>query len=149
MTGSGPIKRLARFGTGVLVLLVVHGFVMTSIAWAGCNHLVLSHLDTDLRSYGLDELIVEGASSPLNDSLQYPLEQSSPGRRMPCTGLRCSSRDPLPVPIAFQGPSGPNQWVTLSAVVVLEHTSSRVLNSDELVPRPAARNSAVFHPPRN
>jgi hypothetical protein len=82
-------KRLARLVAGAFVLLVAEVLIAPGAAWAGCNHLVHPRSDMAADARGLDAMIVAGAPAP-----GVP---HTPANHAPCSGLGCSSRDPLPV----------------------------------------------------
>jgi hypothetical protein len=131
-------RRLAQWGTGAFLLLVLQGFCARS-AWAGCNHLVGSQSDTMLNAARLDELV---AGSPVPG-------QSAPERRhAPCSGMSCSSQNPLPVSTANPLPERAEQWGAIPALAIVHDGSSigRIIN--EPAPRSSIRRVAVFHPPR-
>jgi hypothetical protein len=138
---SIPFKRLARLGTGAFLLLWVHGFYAPSAAWAACNHLVTAQSDPFFNLTRLDALIV-------GDSVKSPLEQPVPARRMPCSGLACSSSTPSPASTISPEPNGSDQWGTLGVLVVFEVTSPPVTINDPTAPHSAAERTSIFHPPR-
>ena len=104
-------ERLARWGTGALILLLLHGVVAPSSAQAACNHLVTSRFDRFLDFKQLDALIVGDLSFLVPDEqARDPLQQPVPKRRLPCSGPSCTDRVPSPVSTATQGSAGSNQW---------------------------------------
>src|SRR5437879_5565824 len=120
-TGFEPLR---RWGIGALVLLLIHGLGATHSARAGCNHLVISKSDRLVGFNQLDALNLGDSSSTIeDDSAQGPVNPQEPRRPTPCSGPGCSSRVPLPVPTASQGPDGSDQWVALGAVVRLPASS--------------------------
>src|SRR5262245_56120000 len=126
------LDRLARWETGALLLLLVHGFGAPRSAWAGCNHLVLSRSDLLLAFNQLDVLIAGDSSGLSSDDLATdPLGQQGPKRPTPCSGLSCSNRVPLPVPMAFPGSHRVDQWGVLSTVDLLSITSLHGRTVDE------------------
>jgi hypothetical protein len=146
---TAHFKRLARLGAWALVLVVLHDFCVTRSAWAGCNHLVGSRSDPFLDLHRLDELIVSGSISPSKDGLsQSPLGRPGQGRRGPCSGLSCSSRDPLPVSTAAHGLAGSDQWGALGVLVVPDATPPPCRTIDEPALSAAGEKSSIFHPPR-
>jgi hypothetical protein len=138
---SIAFKRLARLGTGAFLLLLVHGLCAPSTAWAACNHLVTTQSDPFLNLGRLDALIA-------GDSVKSPLEQPAPARRMPCSGLACSSSVPMPASTVSPEPGGSDQWGTLDILVVLEVTSPPVATTDQPAPRSVGEKTSIFHPPR-
>jgi hypothetical protein len=138
---SIPFKRLARLGTGAILLLLVHGLYAPGSAWATCNHLVTVRPDPSFNLARLDALIV-------GDSVKSPLEQPAPARRMPCSGLSCSSQVPAPASTISPEPNGSDQWGTLGVLVVFEVTSPPVTTNDQPAPRSSAEKTSIFHPPR-
>ena len=64
---SGDTKRMARLGTGALLLLLVHGLCAPRSALAGCNHLVTSRIDQEQLSSRIGPLLLDLAehSNPL------------------------------------------------------------------------------------
>ena len=115
----GRVKRLARLATGALLLLVASGFGAPRSASAGCSHPLGSQSEPLLELYRLDAIFMAGSSSDSRDEVsRSPLE--SPARRSPCSGLSCSSRDPLPISTASPGLESSQQWgATLCALVDL------------------------------
>jgi hypothetical protein len=140
-------RRLARLATGALVVLIVQCFCATRSAWAGCSHLVGSRSDRlDLER--LDLLIVSGSSSlTTNDGAQSPQEPSVPTR--PCSGLSCSSRDPLPISTAVPATGSlSDQCCALGTLVLPGSTSRSARTLEEPVPTSLGEPSSIFHPPR-
>ena len=138
---SISFKRLARLGTGAFLLLLAHGLYAPGSAWATCNHHVTVRSDPSFNLARLDALIV-------GDSLKSPLEQPAPARRMPCSGLSCSSQVPTPASTISSEPDGSDQWGTLGVLVVLEVTSPPVTTNDQPIPCSAGEKTSIFHPPR-
>jgi hypothetical protein len=89
----------------------------------------------------LDALIV-------GDSVKSPLEQPAPARRMPCSGLSCSSQVPTPASTISPEPEGSDQWGSLGVLVVFEVTSPPVATYDQPAPRSTLEKTSIFHPPR-
>jgi len=137
-----------QWGAGVLMVLLVHGVVASRSAWAGCNHLISSRFDRLLDLNRLDAIIAGGSFSSLADDPAHdPLDEKGPKRPTPCSGPGCSSRVPLPVPAASQGPDGSDQWVVMNVVVPLAVVSPRCRMIDEPGARPAGHKPSIFHPP--
>jgi hypothetical protein len=139
-------ERLAWLATGALVLLVLHGLGAQRSAWAGCNHLVASRSDSLLKFDQLDELI-QGKSVALSsdDGTQ---DSQRPNRDKPCSGVNCSSRVPLPVSTASQGPEGSDQWGALATLAVVLSPSRATRPFDEPGPHASGQAASIFHPPR-
>ncbi len=142
------VKRLARLATGALLLFVASGFGAPRSASAGCSHPLGSQSEPLLELYRLDAIFMAGSSSDSRDDVsRSPLE--SPARRSPCSGLSCSSRDPLPISTASPGLESSQQWgATLCALVDLPTESPTGRTFDEPAPIAAAEKPSIFHPPR-
>jgi hypothetical protein len=142
-------RRLARLGTGALVLLIVHCVGSPRSAWAGCSHPPGASTVPFRDLYRLDTILMgEAPSSPFVGLSQFPPE--SPARRSPCSGMSCSSRDPLPVSTASPGARAAQQWCSLDALAVCHMINSwncRAL--DEPVPAASGPKTSIFHPPRS
>ncbi|MFI5459091.1 MAG: hypothetical protein ACHRXM_26990 [Isosphaerales bacterium] len=137
-----------QWGAGALIVLLVHCLVASRSAWAGCNHLISSRSDRLLEFNRLDAIVAGGSSSSFSDDLaRDPLEEKGSKRPAPCSGPSCSSRVPLPLPAASQGPDGSDQWVVMNAVVPLAVVSPRCRTIDEPAARPAGHKPSIFHPP--
>jgi hypothetical protein len=137
---SMPFKRLTRFGTGALLLLLVHGFSATGSAWAGCNHLVTSRTDPWRLSSRFEPLILDliGRSQPL------PL----PPRPRPCSGTWCSGQPAAPsVPVGVMD-GRLDSWAWCTEMPCLVPTGHSFLSDESAALRPLQQGSAVFHPPR-
>jgi hypothetical protein len=141
-------KRLGRLGTGALVLLLVHGFGAPRSAWAGCGHPVGSQSGSFGDLYRLDAIFMAGSSATQHDGLsRSPLQP--PAHRSPCSGLSCSSRDPLPISTASPGPDSSQQWGAANgALVNLDTTPPAGRTCDEPAPTTTGEKSSIFHPPR-
>jgi hypothetical protein len=141
--GSDRLGRLARWGTGAFVLLLVHGLSSPGVVRAECNHLVSSQSDRRLDVNRLDVLITG------DSSVMPAAEPSQPGPRRPkpCSGPGCSSGIPWPQSTASPSSGGPDQWVALEAVLRLTVTSPPCHLSHEPAARPAGHKPSIFHPP--
>ncbi|MGO9468835.1 MAG: hypothetical protein ACLQIB_34385 [Isosphaeraceae bacterium] len=145
---SDRLKRLARFGIGGLMLLLIQGFIAPRLAWAGCNHLVVSRFDSSLDFNQLDELVVgRSVSVSPDDRARSPLGSRLPERQTPCSGMSCSSQAPLPMSTGSPEPRNIDQWGNVSALPVLEPgcapdrgIEQRHLDQSEYKP-------SIFHPP--
>jgi hypothetical protein len=137
---SIPFERLARWGTGALVLLLAQGLAAPRTARAGCNHLVTSQSERLLEFNRLDDLIA-------GDSGQGPAGQPGPRHPMPCSGPGCSNGVPRPVPTAPPAPVGSDQWVALGAVLRLIEVAPLRHSPDEPAAPPAGHKPSIFHPP--
>ena len=103
----------AGWGAGALSAPLGPRLVRPAPPGPAAADLVGSRSDPSRRLYGLDELIVAGTSSVSARRLgSIRRDRSMPARRVPCSGLSCSRRVPLPVSTASQGPDGPDQWGT-------------------------------------
>jgi hypothetical protein len=142
------VKRLARLATGALLLLVASGLGAPGSVWADCSHRAGSQSDPFLDLYRLDAIFMAGSSSESHDGVsQSPLE--SPARRSPCSGLSCSSRDPLPISTASPGVENSDQWGTpLGSLVNLDTKSPAGRTFDEPAPIATGEKTSIFHPPR-
>jgi hypothetical protein len=142
------VKRLARLATGALVLLVAAGWGAPGSARADCSHRAASQSGPFIDLFRLDAIIMVGSSSVSHDRVsQSPLE--SPAHRSPCSGMSCSSRDPLPISTASPGVETSHQWGTpLGAVVDLEAQAPAGRTFDEPAPTASGEEASIFHPPR-
>jgi hypothetical protein len=140
------VKRLARLATGALLLLV--GLGAPGSARADCSHPLGSQSNPFLDLYRLDAIFMAGASSDSHSRVsQSPLE--SPPRRSPCSGLSCSSRDPLPISTASQALESTQQWgAPLGALVELDTQAPAGQTFDEPAPTATGEKTSIFHPPR-
>jgi hypothetical protein len=138
---SGDYKRLARLGTGALVLLLVHGFSAPRSAWAGCNHLVTSRIAQEQLSSRIGPLLLDlaGHSNPL------PVPEAP----RPCMGGWCSGQPatpPVPPEVFGHGQLESLAWCTLFPG--LDSAASSSLSSETNSLRPVREGNDVFHPPR-
>ncbi len=140
---SIPLERLARLGTGALVLLLAHGLAAPRTARAGCGHLVTSQSNRELDDNRLDDLIT-GHSTAM---LAGDPGDSGPRGPLPCSGPGCSNGVPRPVPAAPSAPVGPDQWLALGDLLRLGDADPHRLPPDELSARPAGHRPSIFHPP--
>jgi hypothetical protein len=142
------VKRLARLATGALLLLVVQAVVAPRSAWAGCSHPASAHVDPFVDLYPLDSIFMAGFSSDSPDgSSRSPVDL--PARHSPCSGLSCSTRDPLPISTASPGLESSHQWgATLGALIDLDTQSSTGRTFDEPAPIAVGEKTSIFHPPR-
>jgi hypothetical protein len=132
-------RRLVRWGTGAIVLLVLHGVCAPRSALAGCNHLVISQSDPVLDLSRLDDLVA-GDRAHRQPTPRPP--------QAPCSGMNCSSPIPPPVSTADPLPERSDQWGDLAAPVIIPDTSLESRSTDEPALRGSLEKSAVFHPPR-
>ena len=140
-------KRLARLATGALLLLLASGLGAPRSAWAGCNHPADSPSDPFRDLYQLDAIFMAGSSHSLDGMSRSPLE--APARRSPCSGLSCSSRDPLPISTASPGLESSQQWgAALVALVDLDTNSPAGRTFNEPAPAATGEKTTIFHPPR-
>jgi hypothetical protein len=142
------VKRLARWATGALLLLVASGFGAPRSAWAGCSRPLSSQSDPFLDLYRLDAIFMAGSSSHSQEGVsRSPLK--SPARRSPCSGLSCSARDPLPISTASPGIESSEQWgASLGTLVGLNTQSAAGRTFDEPTPTAIGQSTSIFHPPR-
>jgi hypothetical protein len=141
--GSYRLERLARWGTGALVLLLAHGLAAPGAARAGCNHLVTSESDRRLDLHRLGDLITGGPSVILADGPTQP----GPQPPRPCSGPGCSSNVPSPLSTTSPSSGGLDHWVALEAVLRLAVTSPLRHLPEEPAARPAGHKPSIFHPP--
>jgi hypothetical protein len=137
---SIPFKRLARLGTGAILLLLVHGLTAPGSAWAGCNHLDASRTDPG-RLPSIFDALLDDLAAPANGN---PTRQ--PPR--PCSGAFCSGQPATPAV-----PLGAVDWVVDSWACCASEsgTLSRPCSffaAGSSAPRPILRVSGIFHPPR-
>jgi hypothetical protein len=142
------LDRLARWGTGAVVLFLLHGLAAPRPAWAGCNHLVVSESDRTSPFHRLDAALAGGGSSALTvDPAPEPPNPPGPRHPAPCSGPGCSRRVPLPAPTAVPDSDRSDQWVVLSAVAHLTLASPPHHTSAEPAGRPTGEGPSIFHPP--
>jgi len=141
-------ERLARWATGALIVLLVHGLGAPRSAWAGCNHLVNSRSDRLIDFNRLDALIGGSSSAELSDDMaRDPMNEQGPNHPTPCSGPGCSSQVPMPVPTAFPVSEFSDHWGHLSSLAILSIASSPGPAIDELGARPTGQKPSIFHPP--
>jgi hypothetical protein len=141
-------ERLARWGTGALVLLIVHGLAGLRSALAGCNHLVVSKSDRTSPFHRIDAALAGGgfASLAAHPAPELP-NPPGPRRPTPCSGPGCSSRVPLPAPTAVPDSDRTDHWVVLNAVTPLTLASPPHHRIAEPAGRPTGEGPSIFHPP--
>ena len=143
---SDRLRRLARWSTGALLLLLIQGFAAPRSARAGCNnHLVTLQSERLLDHNRLDELITGGLSATLVEGpgRDHP-DRSAPRR---CSGLGCSSGVPWPLSTSSPRSDGPDQWVAFEAALGSVVASPPRLVPEEPAVRPAGHRPSIFHPP--
>jgi hypothetical protein len=130
------------------MLLLVHGFGAPGSAWAGCGHPVSSQPDPFRELNALDVIVMGGSSSVSHDGVpRSPLESPAHGSR--CSGLSCSSRDPLPVSTASTALDGSQQWCAAPGTLVdLDTRPAAGRTNDEPSATATDEKSSIFHPPR-
>ena len=142
-------QRLARLGTGAVLLLLVQVFAASGSVWASCNHLVTSRSDPYLSLARLDGLFVTGSpAKAMGATIQSPLEAPAPARQLPCSGLTCSSRDSLPSSTIAAEPGDSDQWGALIAQLVPKVASPPFATQDEPASCSQLIRISIFHPPR-
>ena len=145
---SGQFKRLVRLGTGALMVVLFHGVCAPSPARASCSHPIGTSSPLVLSLHRLDELIMTGSSSVSEDGLVQPTgNESVPMPRVPCSGLSCSGRVPLPVSTASLVHDRADQWGTLEMRVVLDKSSQPAKTRDGASLHSVSQNTSIFHPP--
>jgi hypothetical protein len=146
---SGHFGRQVRLGAGTLMVLMVHSFCAPGAAEASCSHRIGSSSTLISHRYALDDLIMGGSTSVSEGGLdQSPHHRSVPGPRVPCSGLSCSSKVPLPVSTASMRNDRSDQWGMPGILVVLDAPVSPVRINDEAYLHSLGQNSSIFHPPR-
>lgn len=143
---SDRLERLARWGMGALLLLLMQCFAAPQSARAACtNHLITSRSERLLAYDRLDDLITGDLSATLAEG---PRRQQ-PGRPAPrpCSGPGCKSSVPRPVSTASPSSAGPDQWIALRAVPGPVAASPDPLLPDEPADRPIGHRPSIFHPP--
>jgi hypothetical protein len=145
---SMRFERPARWVTGALMVLLVHGLGAPRPAWAGCNHRIVSKSDRALDFNRLDALIVGGSSTASSDALaRDPLKEQGPNRPTPCSGPGCSSQVPAPIPTAIPNTDRSDQWGNLSSPAIHPIGSPPSRTIHEPVGRPTGQKPSIFHPP--
>jgi len=136
-------RRLARLGTG-------HSCSWWSTASARLALRGRMRLSGRLaawfvpRALPLDAIFMAGSSSPSHDGLsRSPLEP--PARHSPCSGLSCSSRDPLPISTASPGPIAPSNGVPHSARSSI--STPRLPRAGRSTSRPRRPSAKALHLP--
>ncbi len=143
------VQRLVRLGTGAILLLSVQAVAAPGSVLAGCNHLVTSRSNPYTNLVQLDELIPTGSSGEAIDtSVNFPPQKTPPARRLPCSGLACSSRDSMPVSTVSPEPDESDQWGTLIAQLSPEFAPPPIPTHGEPAPHSEAEKTSIFHPPR-
>jgi hypothetical protein len=139
-------KRLMRLATGALLVLWVHCVGAPRIAIGGCSHDVNSPSSPFHR-------ISEHSSELLTNTGELSSERivqglPGPARQKRCSGLSCSSRDPLPSPTGLQFSEGLQHWGALAMLSALKRPSFVARRFDEPRLRACDQANLVFHPPR-
>jgi hypothetical protein len=142
-----PVKRLWRLVTAASIVLAVNHYVALRTAQAGCSHLVVSQSNRSLDFIRLDAIVVGGPFAVASIDRHDQLAQPTPARRLPCSGPRCSSRDPLPIPTATPGSTSLDQWAAVSAADVDPTIAPSNGPRNEQTPRSVLRKPSIFHPP--
>jgi hypothetical protein len=141
-------ERLARLGSGALVVLLAHSVCASRSAWAGCNHAVALQSARLLDINRLDALISDGASASVSAELAAGSKSESERTpSVPCSGPGCSSRGSLPLPTTSQGSDSSDQWLALQAVACLVLAGPPDHTRYEPGVRPIGRKLCIFHPP--
>lgn len=129
------------------MLLLIPGLDFSSIACAGCSHLVGAQSDPLVDLQLFDDVVVAGSSYSVPFEAHFPGDQPAPGRPSPCSGLRCSSSTPLLPSAASPEPVGSDQWGTLGMVVTLEIKLAHAMTVDDSVGASRGLVRSIFHPP--
>jgi hypothetical protein len=135
---SGYFKRLARFGTGALVLLVFQCVCAPGFVRAGCNHLAASPTHPEQLASLIEPLIEELARR--TEPFQVPPR--------PCTGAWCSELPATPSVPAGVYDWGMESWALWTCDQRPLATLSSFTSWTSAEPHPLHQPSAVFHPPR-
>jgi hypothetical protein len=138
---SVDYQRMARLGTGALLLLLVHGFYAPRSALAGCNHLVTSRIAQGQLPSWIEPLILDLAGQP-----NQPSVPTSP---RPCLGRWCSGQPatpPIPPEVFDHGQL--DSWAWCSSIPGSDSAASAFLSSETNAFRPVQAGNEVFHPPR-
>ena len=136
---SGDYKRMARLGTGALVLLMVHGFCAPRSAWAGCNHLVTSRLAQEQLPSLIEPLILDlaGHSNPL------PV----PAAPRPCLGGWCSGQPATPpVPPEVFDHGQLESWAWCRSIPGLDSVASSFISAETNSLRPVQAGERRLSP---
>ena len=147
---SVRFDRMTRLGIGACLVFLFQAPGMSRSAWAGCNHLVSSHLDRTLHFRQLDDLITGDLSIVDSDDMaRGPLGEPGPERSWPCSGPGCSNRVPTPVPTAFPDFERADRWATSSHLAIPLIGSPWRRTVDEPDARPIAKSprSSILPPP--
>jgi hypothetical protein len=124
---------------------MVHGLGSLKAARAGCNHLVVARSDALHEWDQLDQLIAGNSTAVSPDDLASGSQ--GPFRHKPCSGLSCSSRNPLPASTASFEREGSDQWGTVDALAVVVVSGQDIPRGGEPAARPSGQAAAVFRPP--
>lgn len=141
---SRRLTRLERWGIGALSL-VIHCVVAPGLVRAGCSDHVTSHSDRRFEFDRLDPLILGDRHAAV--SFDMRAEDKGSNRPLPCSGPRCSSRAPVPIPAAVNDTDRSDQWGYLTGLIVVPRTSPPVPIVEGPTPRPTAVKPSIFHPP--
>jgi hypothetical protein len=146
--GRVHLQPLARPATRAVLLVLVVGFGAFQSASADCGHPVGAGPDRFFRLDTLD--VIDSADLTLASHAgmsRSPLDP--PVDRSPCSGLRCSSRDPAPVSTALPGLDRSHQWLCpLGAVAEPDTKFPTGRPCDEPLGNATGEKAAIFHPPR-
>jgi hypothetical protein len=138
---SGCLKRMARLGTGALVLLVVSGYYAPGSALAGCNHLVTSRLAQERLHSLIEPSILDLARS--SDPLPVPAAPR------PCVGDWCSGQPvtpPVPPKVFDHGHT--DSWAWCRSIPASDSMASSFLSTETISHGPVRQGNEIFHPPR-
>jgi hypothetical protein len=139
---------LARLATRVILLALVVGSGASRSARADCGHPVGARPDRFVWLNQLDVIDMAGSSQTAHAVIERsPL--GPPVDRRPCSGLRCSSRDPAPVSTALADLDRSHQWVCpLGANTELDTKYPAGRPCDEPLGFAVGEKASIFHPPR-
>jgi hypothetical protein len=144
---SMRFERLARWATGALIVLLVHGVGAPRSAGAGCNHLIVSKSDRILDFNRLDALIAGSPTTISDDMARGPLKDQGPNRPTPCSGPGCSNQVPVPVPTAVPNSDRSDQWGNVSPPAILPIACLTSPSIEGPAARPTGEKPSIFHPP--
>jgi hypothetical protein len=136
----GYFQRLARLGTGALVLFVVQGICAPGSARAGCSHATVARNDPGGLQSIVDSFLVDLAG-PIDG---YPARPPS----RPCSGVFCSGEPATPAVPAGEFDLQADSWAWCASGSVRISGCRAFYPSGHSAPHSIVRISGIFHPPR-
>jgi hypothetical protein len=142
MNISFDLRRMARFGTGTLVFLMLQALCAPRSASAGCTHLVGLRSTSDQLPSLIERMFVNLAARP--DPLPVPLPA------LPCAGVWCPDQ-----PVTPPAPPGVfddvelETWAWCRSILPSDNSANPTfLRPPATILHPLLAGNHVFHPPR-